>query len=68
MDSLYSPLVQRLPTSWWAAWQLSRLIHILAHVYRNWWGLNPGLPVPHDALRANRLSNNSNLNLITARK
>ena len=29
-------------TFWRPAWQLSCLIHILAHVYRPWWDSNPG--------------------------
>ena len=41
MDSLDSSLL----TAWWPAWQPSCLIHILAHVYRHWWGSNPGSQV-----------------------
>ena len=34
-----SPLVRHLPTSWWPAWQPSRLFHIPA---RHWWDLKAG--------------------------
>ena len=43
------PLVLHLLTSWWPIWQLSCLIHILAHVYRHW-------RVMHSAQHPNRQS------------
>ena len=51
MDSLDSPLVPHLLTSWWVACTWAASIHVL--VLEHWWGLSPGssMLLPHNMWR-----------------